>query len=127
MDMTASEIVTRYKQAKDKKSQITILAQLNCCDEFTIEECLRQNGVEVAEMKKRGRPSTKETKTESKKVATDKTTEMLEEQLVRLDKILSIPEVVRKMCDARIAEITKMVIELEKERDILLEFVNGVT
>lgn len=131
MEMTASEIVTSYKEAKDKKSQITILAQLNCCDDFTITECLRKNGVDVEEPKRRGRPSTKETKkTETKNVenafqSAAKIKEA-EEDLNRLNKILSIPKVVRKVCDDRIAEITNMIIELEKERDTLLDFLNGV-
>lgn len=36
--MTESEIIRNYQQAKDKKKQIGILADLNLCDKATIEK-----------------------------------------------------------------------------------------
>lgn len=44
--MSGGEIVTSYKQAKDKKKQITILSQLNLCTTDEIIEILKANGVD---------------------------------------------------------------------------------
>jgi predicted Rossmann fold nucleotide-binding protein DprA/Smf involved in DNA uptake len=44
MFMSEQEIVTRYRQAKSKSQQITILSQINQCDRGDIIELLRLNG-----------------------------------------------------------------------------------
>ncbi len=44
MFMSESEIVSRYRQAKSKTQQITILAQINMCDRSDIIELLALNG-----------------------------------------------------------------------------------
>ncbi len=46
MQMTDSEIIKSYKEAKEKKKQIEILAQLNACPVTTIREILIANGVQ---------------------------------------------------------------------------------
>ena len=46
LNMTVGEIVTSYKQAKDKKKQITVLSQLNLCTTDEIIEILKANGVD---------------------------------------------------------------------------------
>lgn len=46
MQMTDSEIVKSYKEAKEKKKQIEILSQLNACDVAKIREILIANGVQ---------------------------------------------------------------------------------
>ena len=38
MQMTDSEIIRNYNQAKDKKAQVGILADLNCCPKEKIEQ-----------------------------------------------------------------------------------------
>lgn len=45
--MTPGEIVTRYRQAKDKPEQIKILWQLNACSKKEIIAILKENGVEI--------------------------------------------------------------------------------
>ena len=40
MQMTDSEIIRNYNQAKDKKLQVGILADLNCCSKDKIEQIL---------------------------------------------------------------------------------------
>lgn len=47
MQMTESEIVISYKAAKQKRRQIGILAELNCCKPNDIAKILEKNGVEV--------------------------------------------------------------------------------
>ncbi len=44
MFMSETEIITRYRQAKSKNQQITILAQINGCDRADIIELLALNG-----------------------------------------------------------------------------------
>lgn len=45
MEMSNEEIVRRYKLAKNKRSQVNILAQLNCCKKDEIIEVLKQEGI----------------------------------------------------------------------------------
>lgn len=53
MNMTPAAIVRNYKEAKDKKVQIGILADRNLCDKREIEEILSQNGCELPSPKVR--------------------------------------------------------------------------
>lgn len=46
MQMTNGEIVKSYKEAKEKKKQIEILAQLNACPIANIREILISEGVQ---------------------------------------------------------------------------------
>lgn len=43
MTMTANEILTSYKMAKNKKEQIKILSELNCCSKDEILYVIAQN------------------------------------------------------------------------------------
>ena len=54
MEMSQKEIVSRFEM-NPKREQIKILAQLNDCGEYLIENILKTNGVEIPE-KKKGRP-----------------------------------------------------------------------
>lgn len=45
MEMTNEEIVRRYRQAKNKRQQVNILAQLNCCRKDEIISILKQEGI----------------------------------------------------------------------------------
>lgn len=47
MQMSKEEIARAYREAKYKKKQIQILADLNGCDKETIQEVLRQSGIET--------------------------------------------------------------------------------
>lgn len=57
MQMNETEILGSYRRADNKKEQIQILADLNCCDRETIIDLLKKNGVPEEEFssKKRGR------------------------------------------------------------------------
>lgn len=57
MQMTESEIVSRYEHARDRKTQIQILAELNACDKEYIIGILKDKGYDVdAELKKKAKP-----------------------------------------------------------------------
>ena len=53
MDMTPSAIVRNYKEAKDQKAQIRILADRNLCDKKDIEKILSDNGCKLPDPKVR--------------------------------------------------------------------------
>ena len=46
MQMTQQEIVTSFREAKDKKEQIKILSQLNVCSEEEIRSILIKGGID---------------------------------------------------------------------------------
>lgn len=50
MEMTAHEIVRSYKEAKDKKKQVGILAQLNLCTPEDIKKILVEGGINWREL-----------------------------------------------------------------------------
>lgn len=50
LPMTPGEIVTRYRQAKDKRGQIKILSQLNACPSEEIKQVLVENGVDILDL-----------------------------------------------------------------------------
>lgn len=140
MQMTDTEIVSKYKRAENKKEQISILAQLNACDEDEIKKVLLKGGLTEDDLpKKRGRkPGAKETKKmpEEKVIAEEKNealAEMLEmpeltpEEEKQVDRALAIPEPVRTACMARVSVLTDKIIELEKERDCIQDYLEGVS
>lgn len=47
MNMTIAAIVRDYKEAKDKRAQIQILADMNLCEKKEIEKILSQNSCEL--------------------------------------------------------------------------------
>lgn len=57
--MTKNEIVSKFKRAEEKKEQISILAQLNGCDEEKIKQILLDEGIPEEQIQssknKRGR------------------------------------------------------------------------
>lgn len=59
MEMTNNEIVSKFKRAEEKRQQISILAQLNGCNEETIKQILIDEGIPETEIqpskKRRGR------------------------------------------------------------------------
>ena len=57
MQLSDSEIVRSYKEAKDKRSQVGVLAELNACSKDYIREILQRNGINAP---KPGRKSTTE-------------------------------------------------------------------
>ena len=73
MQMTDSEILASYRQAKDKAAQVKILAELNACPVQTIKDILVAQGVDWRQL-----PRVRGKGTEEKKPAetTEKATEI---------------------------------------------------
>lgn len=55
------EMLTLYRQAKDRRKQITIFAETNCCTEDEIIEALKAAGLSFRELPRRKRKEAKET------------------------------------------------------------------
>ena len=117
MQMTPNEIVKSYKEAKEKKKQIEILAQLNACPVTTIREILIANGVQFPG------PKPKKAKEEKTKVVAviSKDAPTLPAEKV----IPEIPRWVKGAVEERInrldEEIKTMKAELEEKRVELIE------
>ena len=50
MEMAAHEIVRSYKEAKDKKKQVSILSQINLCTPEDIKKILVEGGINWREL-----------------------------------------------------------------------------
>lgn len=50
MQMTHGEIVASYRQAKNKKEKVKILAELNACTKDEIKKILLEGGLDVREL-----------------------------------------------------------------------------
>lgn len=75
MQMSEKEIVRSYTNAKDKRSQVGVLAELNACPKDTIREILERNSISAP---KPGRKSQKkEEPKKPKEVLTEKAKRLL--------------------------------------------------
>ena len=157
MEMTNNEIVSKFKRAEGKKEQISILAQLNGCNEETIKQILIDEGIPEAEIqpvkKRRGRkpgvknqvqpqsnsPSESIAEDERKRLPLSKCNrtyrtgdvllqqpeDMTEEEKERLRRIQAIPEVARKVLQKEVNRLIDKMMELEKQLDTLVNYLNG--
>lgn len=51
MEMSNDEIIRNYRAAKNKKMQIGILADLNCCDKQTIKDIIAHEEMRTTDKK----------------------------------------------------------------------------
>lgn len=115
MEMTNGEIITSYRQAKDKKKQIEVLADLNMCSKDEIVEILKEQGVPHRELpRNRGGNTVKEVPAPEKaKTTPTNMTAMGEVVFHDIGKAKEeIPEPVAKLLKERVAMI-------ESERQVI--------
>lgn len=138
MYMNESEIVGKFRRADNKKEMLQILADLNGCDKDAMKSYLLDHGVSEDEFPKRGRKP-KVAKEEARKPVEEvphmepvKTVaqlmempELTPEEQSKVDRALAIPEPVRRAVADRINDLTVMIMELEKERDCLCDYLEG--
>lgn len=60
MQMTNNEILADFRQAKDKKAQLKILADLNCCTQDEIRKRLLEAGCDEKEIPSKAKTKSKE-------------------------------------------------------------------
>jgi len=126
VQMSEKEIVKNYKEAADKRNQIKILADMNCCSKEEIKDILRDNGIPEAELGKKGSgrpPKAKPAPTAKETVF--RQPKPNEEEQKRADRMNAIPSSVRIVCTGRIAEINKEIEELLEEKESISAFLNG--
>lgn len=141
MYMSEKEIVSSFKNADNKTSQLTILSELNATDKDTIRRILRENGVpesEIPQKKPRVKKATgpvgsggknkvpkKEYDEKPDKEVKRITSEQAEEATAEVPERKVIPKVIAKVCKERIAILTDYIIQLEAERDAICDYLTG--
>lgn len=121
MTMSAREIALSYKTAKDKKNQITVLADLNCCSKDEIKNILAAEGITVVTSKSANR------------AAVDTPT-VIPEQMINTKAVRSnVPKWVLMASNNRLNELSDMIrtlqeqiIELSSEQMSLQEWLEEV-
>lgn len=119
MEMNENEIVRSYRESKNKKQQIGILADMNCCEPEQIKEILKKNGVDL-----RGgnyRAKKEEAPKEDAKAAPpipERKIEIPEEQIVK-DKL---PRIVRKILEEDLDFIEEQLKELIEKKITIKKF-----
>ena len=138
MYMTDIEIVGSFKRALKQKEQVVILAQLNACDKEDIIEVLKKNGIDTTkveeQLKPRKRPSNckkEKTKVEAKKI--NEVVEPIKKQVAEKPAMQKkaedkpvVPKIIISIVQERIATLTELINETEKERDALCNYLEGV-
>lgn len=89
MQMTESEIVRDYREAKNKREQVTILADRNVCEKEEIIGILLKNGVDPRELPRKRKPKEKSGETTEKKhCAADTVASILAREVMQIDQML---------------------------------------
>lgn len=138
MYMSETEIVKNYMEAKDKKNQINILKDLNCCTKEEILKVLVNNGIELPEPpKRRGRKPKAENDTEQRDLSGCKNNEgpsienpyplPIKPTAEEIKRENSIPQSVRCICEQRVQFLVGEVMKFKKEIDEIKDFLMGVT
>ena len=131
MEMTNNEIVSKFKRAEEKRQQISILAQLNGCNEEKIKQILIDEGIPEAEIqpvkKRRGRKPGIKNKVQSQSNSPSES--IAEDERKRLP--LSECNITYRTGDVLLQqqkEVNRLVdemMELEKQLDTLVNYLNG--
>ena len=111
MQMSREEIVKSYKESKDKRHQIDILADLNCIDKDGIRAILYDAGVPLP-----GKP-----KAQIKKPV--ETVEKKEPEEPKEEPNDFLPGVVRDQLMKDADDIDKQIDELIKKKQVILDYV----
>lgn len=114
MQMTENEILREYNQAKDKKGQVTILADMNMCEKEDIIKLLLYHGVPEEELPKPKPAQPKVTRAVKKKA--DKAS--IGAEPVKIE-IKPISDPLQGMIDSLTAISEKRKAKIEREQMIL--------
>lgn len=139
MYMSESEIIGKFRRADNKKEMLQVLADLNGCSNDDMKTYLLEHGVSEGDFPKKGRKPNVAKKEVKKSVKEEvpyiepvKTVAQLmempkltPEEQSKVDRALAIPEPVRRAVADRIECLTAKIMELEKERDCLCDYLEG--
>lgn len=112
MHMTESEIVRNYREAKNKREQVTILSDLNSCEKEEIIEILLRNGVDQKELPRKRKPRKKPEEERKAHSATDTVASIPAQRVMEIDKVLQ--------------ERYEEVGTLEREKADIITYINGM-
>lgn len=113
MNMTENEIVRNYREAKNKREQVTILADFNRCEKEEIVDILLKNGVDQKELPRKRKPRKKPEEERKAHSATDTVASILAQRVMEIDKKLS----------EHYAEVGV----LEREKADIITYINNLT
>lgn len=111
MEMTEWEIVKSYKEAAYPQEQIKILADINICPPRQIIDILRNNGLDVPDMKT-GRPRRKKDSDTDTKPSTKEKPSHKEDKQTMVAFV--IPDAVQKLAFTRLGELDEQMQSLKK-------------
>lgn len=106
MEMSNREIAYSYRTALNPKSQISILADLNCTSSDEIRKILRAEGIDVPERKRKKK---------------EEESEMTKEEPARQQ----LPESVLNALFNRLDELNKIIEEASKEYLEIADYMEG--
>lgn len=122
MEMTTHEIVRMYKDAADKKKQITILAQMNLCTPEEIRDKLIKGGIDARTLpRKRKKPGEKVAETTAVPAASAVLIPMADAPLVREALLFYAGDI-----QGELAERRKEVVTLEQAAGNIVRIVNSI-
>lgn len=113
MNMTENEIVRNYREAKNKREQVTILADLNRCEKEEIVDILLKNGVDQKELPRKRKPRKKPEEEKKVHCETDTVASILAQRVMEIDKVLK--------------ERYEEVGTLEREKADIITYINNLT
>lgn len=122
MQMSKDEIVRKYKEAKNKKHMIEILADLNLCDKSLIKSILTEGGISLPRNPNFGKP-----KAQIKKpIAKEDEKEEPKEEAIEETKAIKrepLPGVIRHQLILDAEEIDNQIMELVQKKQVILDYV----
>lgn len=109
MYMKIEEILKSYQEAKDKKNQITILADMNACSKREIKDELIKAGIPEEELPK---------------LRANKTQEPVKITVLNPKDKPIMPKVVREVCMAKMVEIQERIDADQSELKEIKDFMD---
>ena len=128
MQMSDSEIVRSYKEAKDKRSQVGVLAELNACSKDYIREILQRNGINAPKPGRKSATEPEPVKAEEPKKAV--LTEMAKKAVKREPEIVKdepteeVPHELLLLAAERLKDLQESREEREHDIQIMQSFVD---
>lgn len=139
MHMSESAIIDKFRKADNKKDMLQILADLNACSKDDMKAYLLEHGVSEDEFpvrRKKRQPTAVKKENAGEETSCiepvetiaeiTETPELTAEEQKALDRAMAIPMPVRHALESRVEVLTAEIMELEKERNCLRDYLKGM-
>lgn len=120
MEMSEQEILSNYRQAKNKSAQIGILAELNICEKKMIIEILERHGIKVGGTKMAGRKKNIEIKevNEVVKAVEEKVESAIVNEIPEaVQQVEKVPESIKEILEEHRESLENRAISLQRSID----------